>query len=186
MYRPPNASTSAFNDIIKRSENTICDLDSPLPEIVIMGDFNFPGVLWDTAINSNNVNISGLVGLRDYLYLDQMITELNILDLLFCNQSIIESIKIQQTVISDHNIIHVNTNLKIVDNLSTQDINPPGAVFEQLNFFKAIWNTITRDMSESNLAINMQQLNTEDALDLFIQSKSISSFFKHRKALMRK
>ena len=36
MYRPPNASTSAFNDIIKQSENTIRDLDSPLPEIVIM------------------------------------------------------------------------------------------------------------------------------------------------------
>ena len=45
-----NASTSAFNDIIKQSENTVRDLDSPLPEIVIMGDFNFPGVLWDIAI----------------------------------------------------------------------------------------------------------------------------------------
>ena len=126
MYRPPNASTSAFNDIIKQSENTIRDLDSPLPEI-IMGDFNFTGVLWDTAINSNNVNISGLLGLRDNLYLDQMITEptceLNILDLLFCNQSIIESIKIQATVISDHNIIHVNINLKVVANHSTHDIN---------------------------------------------------------------
>ena len=204
MYRPPNASTSVFNDIIKQSENTIRDLDSPLPEIIIMGDFNFPGVY--TAINSNNVNISGLVGLRDYLYLDLMITEptreLNILDLLFCNQSIIESIKIQETVISDHNIIHVNTNLNIVANHSTQDINPPGSLFEQLNFFKADWNTITQDISESNLVINMQQLNTEDALGLFIQSigdicvnnapikkcksKCISSFFKHRKALMRK
>ena len=130
-------------------------------------------MLWGTAINSNNVDISGLVGLRDYLYLDQMITEptreLNILDLLFCNQSI-ESIKIQETVISDHNIIHVNTNLNIVANHSTQDINPPGSVFEQLNFFKADWNTITQDISESNLVINMQQLNTEDALGLFIQS----------------
>ena len=143
MYRPPNASTSAFNNIIKQSENTIRDIDSPLTEIVIMGDFNFPGVLWDTAINGNDVNISGLVG-RDYLYLDQMITEptreLNILDLLFCNQSIIESIKIQETVISDHNIIHVNTNLKIFAKHSTKDINPPGSVFEQLNFFKADWN----------------------------------------------
>ena len=31
MYRPPNASTSAFNDIIKQSENTIRDLDKALP-----------------------------------------------------------------------------------------------------------------------------------------------------------
>ena len=57
--------------------------------------------------------------LRDYLYLDQMITEptreLNILDQLFCNQSILESIEIDETVIYDHNIIHVKTNLKIVD-----------------------------------------------------------------------
>ena len=83
-----------------------------------------------------------------------------------------------------------------------QAINPPGSVFEQLNYFKADWNTITQDISESNLVINMQQLNTGDALDLFIQpigdicvnnapmkkckSKSISSFFKHRKALVRK
>ena len=45
MYRPHNASTSVFDDIIKQSENTIRDLDSPLPEIIIMGDFNFPGAM---------------------------------------------------------------------------------------------------------------------------------------------
>ena len=49
-------------------------------------------------------------------------------------------------------------------------INPPGSVFEQLNFLKADWNTINQDISESNLVINMQQLNTEDALGLVIQS----------------
>ena len=82
-----------------------------------MGDFNFPGTCAMGLCYKlqYNVNISGLVGLRDYLYLDQMITEptreLNILDLLFSNQSIIESIKIQETVISDHNIIHLNTYL---------------------------------------------------------------------------
>ena len=57
-----------WNNIDAPDDHTIRDLNSPLPEIIIMGDFNFPGVLWDTAINSNNVNISGLVGLRDYLY----------------------------------------------------------------------------------------------------------------------
>ena len=87
----------------------------------------------------------------------------------------------------------MNTNLKIVANHSTQDINLPGSVLEQLNFFKADWNNVTQDISDSNLVLNMQQLNTEDALGLFIQSigdicvnnapmkkcksKSISSFF---------
>ena len=50
MYRPPNASTSVFNDITKHSKNTIRDLDSPIPEIIIMGDFNFPGVLYGTLL----------------------------------------------------------------------------------------------------------------------------------------
>ena len=34
-----------WNNIDAPDDHTIRDLDSPLPEIIIMGDFNFPGVL---------------------------------------------------------------------------------------------------------------------------------------------
>ena len=123
MYRPPNATAASFNDIVLQTEHKICALDGPLalPEVIIMGDFNFPGVQWDSTISETKEHLSCLVGLRDFLYLDQMITEptrkSNTLDLLFCNESIIESIEIDETVISDHNIIHVNSSLKIIENL---------------------------------------------------------------------
>ena len=61
------------------------------------------------------MHLSSLVKLRDFLYLDQVIKDptrkSNTLDLLFCNESIIKSIETNETVISDHNIIHVFTEL---------------------------------------------------------------------------
>ena len=126
----------------------------------------------------------------------------NTLDLLFCNESIIKSIETNETVISDHNIIHVFTELRIFDNSTSQAMNPPGSVFEQINYFKADWNTIVQELSSSKLENNIQHLNTEDALNLLVKTigdvcarnaptkkcknKNISLFFKHRKVLMRK
>ena len=81
-------------------------------------------------------------------------------------------------------------------------MNPLESVFKQINFFKADWNTIVQNISASNLSNSIQHLHTEDALNLFVKTigdiciknapskkskkTSISSFFKHRKALMRK
>ena len=171
MYRPPNATAASFNDIVSQTEHKICALNGPLPEVIIMGDFNFPGVQWDSTISETNEHLSCLVGLRDFLYLDQMITEptrkLNTLDLLFCNESIIE---IDETVISDHNIIHVNSYLKIMDKSDPKVMNPSESVFEQINFFKANWNTIVQKISASNLSNSIQHLHTEDALNLFVRT----------------
>ena len=81
-------------------------------------------------------------------------------------------------------------------------MNPHGSVFEQINYFKADWNTIVQELSSSKLENSIQHLNTEDALNLLVKTvsdvcarnaptkkcknKNISLFFKHRKVLMRK
>ena len=81
-------------------------------------------------------------------------------------------------------------------------MNPSETVFEQINFFKADWNTIVQEIIASNLSNSIKHLYAEDALNLFMKTigdiciknaplkkskkTSISSFFKHRKALMRK
>ena len=206
IYRPPNATAASFNDIIQRTEETIRALESPLPEVMMLGDFNFPDVLWDSTISEQNVHLSSLVKLRDFLYLDQVIKDptrkSNTLDLLFRNESIIKSIETNETVISDHNIIHVFTELRTFDNSTSQAMNPPGSMFEQINYFKADWNTIVQEISSSKLENSIQHLNTEDALNLLAKTvsdvcarnaptkkcknKKISLFFKHRKVLMRK
>ena len=134
IYRPPNTTAASFNDVIQRTEDIICSLNSPLHEVMVLGDFNFPGVPWDSIISEQNVHLSSIVRLYDFLYLDQMIKdptrESNTLDRLFCNESIIKSIEINETVISDHNIIHVFTEPKTFDNSISQTMNPPGSVFE--------------------------------------------------------
>ena len=139
-----------------------------------MGDFNFLGVQWDSTISETNGHLSCLVGLRDFLYLDQMITEptrkSNTLNVLFCNESIIESIVIDETVISDHNIIHVNSYLRIIDKSDPKVMNPAESVFEQINFFKADWDTIVQEIITSNLSNSIQHLHTEDALNLFVKT----------------
>ena len=42
MYRPPSCPAEAFNDIISRSQALILSMPSPLPNIIMLGDFNFP------------------------------------------------------------------------------------------------------------------------------------------------
>ena len=61
MYKPPNATAASFNDIVSQTEHTICALDGPLPEVILMGDFNFPGVQWDFTISETNEHLSCLV-----------------------------------------------------------------------------------------------------------------------------
>ena len=38
-----------------------------LPEVIIMGDFNFPGVQWNSTVSDTNEHLSCLVGLRDWI-----------------------------------------------------------------------------------------------------------------------
>ena len=46
MYRPPSCTTNEFNDIIAKVNQFIFSLSSPIPNIIILGDFNLPGVDW--------------------------------------------------------------------------------------------------------------------------------------------
>jgi hypothetical protein len=47
-YRPPDTRQSEFGELLKCLETTLSSLPSPTPNIVLMGDFNFPRsvVVW--------------------------------------------------------------------------------------------------------------------------------------------
>ena len=49
-------------------------------------------------------------------------------------------------------------------------MNPSETVFEQINFFKADWNTIVQEIIASNLSNSIQHLHTGDALILFAKT----------------
>ena len=58
----------------------------------------------------------------------------NILDLVFCNREMIDSIDICDTVISDHCLLTVNTSIPVCFSKYNSIVNPPSSIFEMLNF----------------------------------------------------
>ena len=86
MYRPPTCPITEFNDIILKTKSYIMSLPSPLPNIIMLGDFNFPNIDWSCA--TTRCPMAGpLVDLAGLLFLAQQVNEPtrkhNILDLIF-------------------------------------------------------------------------------------------------------
>ena len=124
IYRPPGSPQKHFEESLSIVEKFISPLDSP--DVLILGDFNFPFVKWDPIdVNPEKKGITTernsahkfLDFLEDH-YLQQFVMEntrkdKRILDLVISNnhQSIL-SIDIEKTVMSDHDIVHCGLNYK--------------------------------------------------------------------------
>ena len=111
MYHPPTCSPKDFNDIISRSQAIIISMSSPLPNIIMLGDFNFPYINWLNP-EYNCHDASPLI-----LFLNQQVSaptrKSNILDLIFSPDDFINCIDITDSIISDHRIITEKTLIPI-------------------------------------------------------------------------
>ena len=47
MYRPPSSLLSYLDYIIIKTRDLIQSLPAPLPNIILLGDFNMPEVIWN-------------------------------------------------------------------------------------------------------------------------------------------
>ena len=70
MYHPPSCPAEDFNDIISRSQEFILSILSPLRNIIMLGDFNFPDINW-TNPDLNCPYAIPLISLSDCLFLNQ-------------------------------------------------------------------------------------------------------------------
>ena len=171
IYRPPHTNYTEFREMINTLLTTPRALDSPLPDISIFGDFNFPNVKWpegeilpgNTRDEQNQINL--LSQLCEEFYLEQKILhptkEKNILDLVFTNnEEIIYHYDITKTIMSDHNLIELTLNY----NCTTQDKkenypSKPSTVFDELNFYKADWKSLTTLLNDVNWEKEFSDLN---------------------------
>ncbi len=205
MYRPPNATLTSFEDMIKNVTSVLTNLQQPLHDIFIMGDFNFPNIDWNISDDYTQQS-SFLFNLKDLYFLEQVITSPtrkgNILDLLFCSSDLINSIRIEPTTMSDHNMICVETKIAVKSNVEQNIMNPPKTVFEQVDYYKADWAQINASLAEADIVNDIVDLDAESAFLKFTQtvgnicyhvspkkdsnSTKLSKFLKHRKCLMRK
>ena len=89
-------------------------LPSPLPDVIITGDFNMPNNDWaNLSLNSSSAShqTMSLLNVTDSLFLEQHIHEPtrngSILDLVFSSSDLVSSISLHETATSDHNIIFI-------------------------------------------------------------------------------
>ena len=70
MYRPLTYPTTEFNDIILKTKSYIMYLPSPLPNIIMLGEFNFPNI--DCSCSTTRCPMAGpLKDLAGLLFLTQ-------------------------------------------------------------------------------------------------------------------
>ena len=70
MYRPLTCSPEDFNYILSRRRAIILSMSSSLPNIIMLGDFNFPDINWLNP-DYNCPNASLLILFSDWLFLNQ-------------------------------------------------------------------------------------------------------------------
>jgi len=157
LYRPPNCPTNMFTDALTILKQHIDKFDSPAPNIIVMGDFNFPFINWETnkfsgGRESCHSQAKNLIDFSNYHCLNQCIQnntrENSILDLLFTNnEDIIHKIEITCTTLSDHNLISIHSNIfgkknNKADEKSNELSNDNDESFKSLNFFHKNTNWI--------------------------------------------
>lgn len=130
VYRPPNTTQEEFQPIIDKTRDILLNLPAPDTEVIIVGDFNFPSVNWtDMKISGGTAEerqqATALKRLNESFYLSQIIREPtrgnNILDLVITNSfSLIHSYHTINTIMSDHKLIYVHTNINSLHPINTQ------------------------------------------------------------------
>ena len=204
MYRPPSCPAEAFNNIISRSQTLILSMPSPLPNIIMLGDFNFPGIDW-TNPDLSCTYVIPFISLSDCLFLNQQVLEhtrkSNILHIIFSLDDFVNSIDVTDSFLSDHCIITVETSIPFC-HTPHQSMNRSCNDFESLDFKKAVWSGLCSSINLVNWQVRPYDCIASDCLSVIIETlsdlcsihvppkcyknKYVSRFHTERKILMRK
>ena len=175
MYRPPSCPAEAFNDIISRSQALILSIPSPLPNVFMIRDFNFPDIDWTNRVLSSPYAIP-LISLSECLFLDQQVLEptgkSNILDLIFSSDDFINSIDLTDSVLSDQRIITTKNSILFCHSPPIcQSMNRMCNAFEPLDFRKADWPGLCSSINLVNWQVRLHDCIVSECLSIIIDSK---------------
>ena len=194
-YRPPPHYTtdnqyhgqpleeSFRNIILNNISSTIHTFSTPEPDVLLLGDFNFPKAVWREGIGIQNIGISpenrmlnSLIDICDTHNLSQKITfgtrptpagEENILDLLFTNNDdLLYNITGQASALSDHYLITGTTrhNFQLSSNTKRSPNETP--LLSAFNLNKANWPEIRSFLSKINWDKILKDKSNTEIIDI--------------------
>ena len=195
VYRPPPHYTpdhlyenqaleqSFRNIILDNVTSAINSLGTPEPDMLLLGDFNFPKAEWREGIgiqqkgNSPETRmLNSLIDLCDTHNLSQRITfgtrptpsgTENVLDLLFTNnEDLLYNISRQATALSDHYLItgYTRHNFQLSpNNIPASDDTPSLSAF---NLNKANWTEIRCFLSKIDWDEILKEKSNTDIIDI--------------------
>ena len=152
VYKPPRADLTAFTEIMNQINQKITDLGTPLPSIIMVGDFNLPDVDWTSTTSDTNTQGRPLLKMMEELALEQLVDVPtrgdHILDLYITNREDWVS-KVDATFVSglsDHNVVNVSVNIDTMQ--QPEYTNENDSVLAKLNFLsdRTAWDSLREDL----------------------------------------
>ena len=132
MYRPPDCPTEKFVIPLNELRTKLIEIGNPIANIIFTGDLNFPIIDWqmetaDCGTDENQVQKNAFLQFAQVQCLQEYIEEPtrknNILDVFLTNNDqLTRQVIITETSMSDHNIIQIETNIKIVEEKQSHQI----------------------------------------------------------------
>ena len=191
VYRQPNdiaggnISTSVqFQLFLNEVEGLLQLLQTPLPTIVITGDFNLPNVDWSScsmmAKSSSDEKrmMSMLQDLISNNFLSQIVDKPthkggNTLDLFLTNNAdVFPCVEVEPSAFSSHHMVIFQSLLNyssLVDCLPSSDMNNG---FDNFNFFseKTNWDQINHELSTIDWTERLSGEDLSESFDAFTQT----------------
>ena len=161
VYRPPDTKTKNFEKLLQFLQSQL-NSDSPgeFTELVIMGDFNLPGLKWGE--NQNNLQDSDnskpnrmfLEFMENNLlsqYVEKPTRKKNILDLFLTNNpNLVLHTTSEETRLSDHNIVKIYTSYNLTSPRKPYRPHFESCSFRDLNLHKANFDNINSDLNATD------------------------------------
>ena len=192
VYRQPDdvignhrSTSSEFRQALDAIKDALTHLPTPIPDIVLSGDFNLPHAKWKDgpvlpgASREEKVMIQDLLNVTNEHFLFQNILEAtrggNTLDLCFINNpTFIHSYKCQETTMTDHLIIEAKTTFQrsIREDAEYRRAEDPcssAGIFSILNFLsdEVDWDRLDHELQLLDWESELHALNPTEMLNRF-------------------
>ena len=216
IYRPPGSTREdvrSFESLLAfLQENLSPSEEDKYTEFIIMGDFNLPGIKWGDNTRNDKDNATSklenmLLSFMENNLLSQYVShptrQKNILDLFLTNNpNLVLQTKCEETALSDHNVVSIQTVYDIRATKSNSKPNFGNLTFRSLDLQKADFQHINSHLSSIDWDYLKSICSIEEFPELFRltvlqvcmehcapksqQSNKISPPQRHRNTLRRR